>query len=388
MCGPGCSKINPAAVENSERGSALYRQAFSAEQSGDIKEAIRLFNKVLIEEPRSYSAHFQLATLLHDHDEDYTGAIYHYKQYLYLRPESEKSTLAQERIRIAEQLLAPQILKKVGDSVQGISQAHLLKENERLNRVITTMEGEKAVLMEGKAAADKELVDLRGDNTRLRDVLNKMRISETVSEPSQPILKRVEAAMKKGEADKPAPKLDAQSLRAMREEASAMARDGSREPERKPLVDVPSTDAMIKKVQSRLEGSPKAAAEKAKPEAAAEKTKPKPAAEKENPEAAAEKANPEAPAEKVKPEVPDNPVKLGKSTFSALSLFGKEDKREKGAKPRSEARTYVVQPGDSLFRVAEKFYGDSMQWKKIRDANPSRIDPDGRIRAGQIIVVP
>jgi hypothetical protein len=29
-----------------------------------------------------------------------------------------------------------------------------------------------------------------------------------------------------------------------------------------------------------------------------------------------------------------------------------------------------------------------MQWKKIRDANPSRIDPDGRIRAGQIIVVP
>jgi nucleoid-associated protein YgaU len=348
----------------------LYRQAFSAEQSGDIKEAIRLFNKVLIEEPRSYSAHFQLATLLHDHDEDYTGAIYHYKQYLYLRPESEKSTLAQERIRIAEQLLAPQILKKVGDSVQGISQAHLLKENERLNRIITTMEGEKAVLMEGKAAADKELVDLRGDNTRLRDVLNKMRISETVSEPSQPILKRVEAAIKKGEADKPAPKLDAQSLRAMREEASAMARDGSSEPGRKPLVEVPSTDAMIKKVQSRLEGTPEVPAEKVKPEAAAEKVKP------------------EAAAEKVKPEATETPVKLGKSTFSALSLFGKEDKREKGAKPRGEARTYVVQPGDSLFRVAEKFYGDSMHWKKIRDANPSRIDPDGRIRAGQIIVVP
>jgi nucleoid-associated protein YgaU len=214
------------------------------------------------------------------------------------------------------------------------------------------MEGEKAVLMEGKAAADKELVDLRGDNTRLRDVLNKMRISETVSEPSQPILKRVEAAIKKGEADKPAPKLDAQSLRAMREEASAMARDGSSEPGRKPLVEVPSTDAMIKKVQSRLEGTP------------------------------------EVPAEKVKPEATETPVKLGKSTFSALSLFGKEDKREKGAKPRGEARTYVVQPGDSLFRVAEKFYGDSMHWKKIRDANPSRIDPDGRIRAGQIIVVP
>lgn len=351
LVGSGCSKSGAGAVESTERGSTLYRQAFAAEQSGDIKEAVRLFNKVLIDEPRSYSAHFQLATLLHDHEEDYVGAIYHYKQYLYLRPESEKSSLAQDRIRIAEQLLAPQILKKVGDSVQGISQAHLLKENERLNRIITTMEGEKAVLMEGKAAADKELADLRGDNTRLREILNKMRVSETVAEPGQPILKRVEDAIKKGDGDTPATKTDAKSLRALREEASEMAAKGDKEAGRKPLVDVPSTDAMIKKVQSRLEGEPEV-----------------PAAAK--------------PADSGKAEKP------AKSDLSALSLFGKEDKKDKSAKSAGEQRTYVVQPGDSLFRVAEKFYGDSTQWKKIRDANRTRIDPDGRIRAGQIIVVP
>ncbi len=355
LCGLGCSRSGPAAAESAERGSALYRQAFSAEQSGDIKEAVRLFNKVLIEEPRSYSAHFQLATLLHDHDEDYVGAIYHYKQYLYLRPDSKKSTLAQERIRIAEQLLAPQILKKVGDSVQGISQAHLLKENERLNRIITTMEGEKAVLMEGKAAADKELEQLRGDTARLREVLNKMRVSETVSEPAQPILKRVEAAIKRGESDTPAAKMDAQGLRALRDEASSMSGNGAAETGRKPLVDVPSTDAMIKKVQSRLEGTPEAQAAPAKPEAS-DKT--------------------------------GKTGKTEKSNLSALSLFGREEKHEKGAKPVGEQRTYVVQPGDTLFRVAEKFYGDSTQWKKIRDANRTRIDPDGRIRAGQIIMVP
>ncbi len=352
LCGLGCSKSGPAAAESAERGSALYRQAFNAEQSGDIKEAIRLFNKVLIEEPRSYSAHFQLATLLHDHDEDYVGAIYHYKQYLYLRPESEKSTLAQDRIRIAEQLLAPQILKKVGDSVEGISQAHLLKETERLNRIITTLEGEKSVLLEGKAASDKDVAELRGDNERLRGILTKMRVSETVPESAEPIRKRIEEAVKKGEAEKPGAKTDAKTVRALREEAAAMAAGGSREAGRKPLVDVPSTEVMMRKVQTRLEGAP------------------------------------ETPPAVTKEDVSDKPDKHGKSTLSALSIFGKEDKKEKASKISGEQRTYVVQPGDSLFRVAEKFYGDSTHWRKIRDANRTRIDPDGRIRAGQIIIVP
>ncbi len=183
----GCGGPGIADTERAERGSALYRKAIAAEQAGDIDEAVRLFNKVLIEEPRSFSAHFQLATLLQDHVEDYFGAIYHYKQYLALRPESEKSTLAQDRIRIAEQRLAPQILKKVGDSVQGLTQAHLLKENERLNLAITSLQGEKSVLLEEKAKSDKELTDLRADNERLRDLLRKMRVSEadgTTATPS------------------------------------------------------------------------------------------------------------------------------------------------------------------------------------------------------------
>jgi nucleoid-associated protein YgaU len=353
--GTGCGASDTATAERGERGSALYRQAIAAEQSGDIKEAIRLLNKVLIDEPHSFSAHFQLATLLHDYEEDYVGAIYHYKQYLYLRPESEKSTLAQERIRIAEQLLAPQILKKVGDSVQGISQAHLLKENERLNRIITGMEGEKSVLLEERAKAEKELASLRGDNERLRGILNKMRVSETVAEPSESILKRVEAAVK-GKDEEPSAagqRLDGKALRALREEAAAASGGGGAG--RKPLVDVPSTEAVVKKVQSRVMGEP--------------------APQQEPPKGSGAEAGGTA-AEKP-----------GKEVFSALSLFGKDEKREKASKS-GEQRTYVVQPGDTLFPVAEKFYGDSTSWKKIRDANRTRIDPDGRIRAGQTIVVP
>jgi len=358
-CGSGCDKHGIAADESRERNSVLYRKAFTAEQSGDLDEAVHLYNRLLVEEPKSFSAHFQLATLLHDHSEDYIGAIYHYKQYLYLRPETEKSTLAQDRIRIAEQLLAPQILKKVGDSVQGISQAHLLKENERLNRIITALEGEKSVLMEGKTAADKELGTLRGDNVRLRELLQKMRVNETVSEPAESLTKRAGDAIKSVMGEEPTARTDAKSLRALRKEAVEISESGVKTMGRKPLVEVPSTEAVLKKVQTRLTG------------------------ESETPAAtvnvdAIEKTN-------VEP-IPSR--KVDKNSLSALSLFGKEDKKEKSTKTRGEQKTYVVQPGDTLFRVAEKFYGDSMGWKKIRDANRTRIDPDGRIRAGQIIIVP
>ena len=353
LCGTGCVKSDGGSAETAERSSLLYRQAFSAEQSGDIEEAVRLYNKVLLEEPKSFSAHFQLATLLHDHKEDYVGAIYHYNQYLYFRPASDKSTLAQERVRIAEQLLAPQILRKVGDSVQGISQAHLLKENDRLNRLITSLEGEKSVLTEAKTRIEKELETACSENARLHQILGKMRTDEAAAQPSASLLKRVESAVRKsGDEEAPAAgRPDAKTLRALREEAAATAEDsGVKDAGRKALVEVPSTEEVLKKVQTRLTGSPGASV------------------------AAQEK--------------PVKTEKADKSSLSSLLPFGKDDKKDKAAKAGAEPRTYVVQPGDSLFRVAEKFYGDSTHWKKIRDANRTRIDPDGRIRAGQIIVVP
>lgn len=369
----GCGgKSDIAQAEQKERGSALYRQAFAAEQAGNLDEAIRLFNKVLIEEPHSFSAHFQLATLLHDHAEDYIGAIYHYKQYLYLRPDSEKSTLAQERIRIAEQLLAPQLLRKVGDSVQGISQAHLLNENDRLNRIITKLEGEKSVLLEAKTTTDAELARLKTQNDRLHDILTKMRISDTVSDSGSGVTaKQAAKAVRQPDAGAPDMKTDAKTLRALRAEAEALsAPGGSAGDRKKPLADIPSTEAVLKEVKARFTGG----SEKSEPVASA------PAATA----AAQSPKTEEKPKEKTK-------EKSEEVDLSSFSMFGKslrKRERERESKPKGELRTYVVQPGDSLFRVSEKFYGDATKWKKIRDANRAGIDPDGRIRAGQIIVIP
>ena len=92
---------------------------------------------------------------------------------------------------------------------------------------------------------------------------------------------------------------------------------------------------------------------------------------------------------------PLDPVDNSKATAAAASnpvlvgdLYAGRSSVNPGQPRTYSDKTYVVQPGDSLFRVAERFYGDATQWKKIREANRARIDPDGRIRAGQIIVVP
>jgi nucleoid-associated protein YgaU len=372
LSGAGCGKSGVQEAESAERGSPLYRKAFAAEQSGDLKEAIRLYNRVLIEEPRSFSAHFQLATLLHDHAEDYVGAIYHYNQYLYLRPEAEKSTLAQDRIRIAEQLLAPQILRKVGDSVQGISQAHLLKENDRLNRLITTLEGEKSMLVESKTAAEQERTRLQAENERLRDLLRKMRVEE-VAAPEAAAGQAAQAARDAADTRESKRTTDARTLRALREEAAELAAQSEKpQPIRKPVVDAPTTESVLRKVQSRLTGG---------------SGDPAPAARKEQSRLASGSGDSAPAAQTVAPPPPID-VTPDKDALSALSLFGQDGRKEKRTRKAGAHRTYVVQPGDTLFRVAERFYGDSTQWKRIRDANRGRIDADGRIRAGQIIEVP
>ena len=48
--------------------------------------------------------------LLQDYRKDYMGAIYHYRQYERLRPDSEKKALLRDRTRVCQQLLVAQLL--------------------------------------------------------------------------------------------------------------------------------------------------------------------------------------------------------------------------------------------------------------------------------------
>ncbi|MFA7172204.1 MAG: LysM peptidoglycan-binding domain-containing protein [Kiritimatiellia bacterium] len=343
----GCGRGGISEFEKNERENALFSQAINAEKVGDIAEAIKLYKQVMIDEPKAYCAHFMLATLLQDHSEDYIAAIYHYKRYIELQPKSEKVTLAEQRIKISERLLAPKILRSVGDSVTGISEVHLLKQNTRLNGIIANLEGEKSKLLEQGQSNDAMVKELSAENARLRKILGQMRDSSTVEAPASSLSERVKDLRGTTEAGKTG--YSKSELEALRKEAAEMKAGESPQPVQRPVVDVPSVKSVLEKVQTRLTG---------------EDTKKK----KEE-------------SDKIVREAAKQGDLSEFSLFKAPSDKTKTDKTE-------NLRTYVVQPGDTLMRISTRFYGGTANWKKIRDANRAQIDPDGRVRAGQIIIIP
>ncbi|WP_431957347.1 LysM peptidoglycan-binding domain-containing protein [Nocardia lijiangensis] len=54
--------------------------------------------------------------------------------------------------------------------------------------------------------------------------------------------------------------------------------------------------------------------------------------------------------------------------------------------PEPEPNTYTVEPGDTLWTIAERFYGDGNRYQEIADAsgipNPDAIEP------GQVLTIP
>ena len=73
----------------------------------------------------------------------------------------------------------------------------------------------------------------------------------------------------------------------------------------------------------------------------------------------------------VKPAAPDfSDVKAGSSTAPATD------------------QTYTVVAGDSLSKIAKKFYGNANAWNTIFQANKDKISNPDLIRPGQVLRIP
>lgn len=54
----------------------------------------------------------------------------------------------------------------------------------------------------------------------------------------------------------------------------------------------------------------------------------------------------------------------------------------------STARTYTVQPGDSLSKISKQIYGDPSKYMKIFDANKDKLSDPDKLSAGIQLVIP
>ena len=59
-----------------------------------------------------------------------------------------------------------------------------------------------------------------------------------------------------------------------------------------------------------------------------------------------------------------------------------------GGAPTPAARTYTVQPGDSLSKISKEFYGDANKYMKIFDANKDKLTDPDKVRVGTNLIIP
>jgi nucleoid-associated protein YgaU len=89
----------------------------------------------------------------------------------------------------------------------------------------------------------------------------------------------------------------------------------------------------------------------------------------------------------VKPDFSD--VKGGSSTTPSKPAAPDSGNVNAGnSAPPAAEQTYTVVSGDSLSKIAKKFYGNANAWNRIFDANRDKLTNPDLIRPGQVLRIP
>jgi len=130
----GCLRSAPSQLdEEKESHFLLGRSRVSAM---DYPGAIESFGKALEVNPRSGAAHFELACLFDKREADPAAAIYHYQQYLKLRPKADNAETVNQHIYALKQELAKTVSLGPVTERQQREFERLVEENRRLNEEV------------------------------------------------------------------------------------------------------------------------------------------------------------------------------------------------------------------------------------------------------------
>ena len=130
----GCLRSAPVQLdEEKESHFLLGRTRVSAM---DYDGAAESFEKALEVNPRSAAAHFELACLFERREADAATSIYHYQQYMKLRPKADNVETVKQHILALKQELAKTVSLGVVTERQQREFERLVEENRRLNEEV------------------------------------------------------------------------------------------------------------------------------------------------------------------------------------------------------------------------------------------------------------
>jgi len=102
----------------------------------------------------------------------------------------------------------------------------------------------------------------------------------------------------------------------------------------------------------------------------------------------------EAPSPEAKNKVWDQ-IKLVDPTFSDLTA---DIRVQEGVRTHTagaaagggqqEQQIYVVQPGDTLSKISQRFYGEASKYMRIFEANRDKLSDPNKIQPGQKLTIP
>ena len=79
---------------------------------------------------------------------------------------------------------------------------------------------------------------------------------------------------------------------------------------------------------------------------------------------------------------------LGVAAANYLTVQGVAGGLTPNSGAAAAAQSYTVKSGDTLSKIAKQVYGDASQWKKIHEANRSKIPNPDLIHPGDELVIP
>lgn len=314
-----------------ERADRQYREAMAAYSVGQLGTAVAKLKEVCSADPANASARFQIACILQENEKDYIGAYCAFHEYLVQHPHSDKAKLAESRMASCERAMATVLADKYGLNVSEAQR----KETEAVGSKLKKAEALKNKLAKDVETLMRRVNSLNDENSRLKALM----VERNTSEAEQ--MSQDEIA-------------EARELIIEDETAEAVA-DEVAEAKELIIEDAEETpDEIINEGKSLLE------------------------------EVAAEQATPiitqpaDAQAKRKAAEEQKEQHKLAKAAEAAAAA----------AKHEVRPDSYVVQSGDTLIKIAERFYGRKSVWQRIREANKATISADGRLKAGQKIILP